>query len=501
MDRVLLSNYLLENHTVQIREKSLVINRKTYTASSAKAFVKDLIEPNRKEISKIDSDFAFFSETEMVEGIKAILEPTISHLYDEEKKRRIQNVTKNIPTTDISFYRDDLYPVIDASCPNGSSYILRKDNHRVLIDITEKAWAKQVGSSHVKELQEASSRMGHFIYNPRNLETKQSIKTHIGVEDFYNLYTPPTHLVTRDYEAKLHPHFIEFLEGFFLDESREYAYNWIYHSLSKKMPTYMVLVGAGGIGKNLLAEVMSKLHGAHNFKKAPSSALTKEFSGYLTNCTVLYFDECKFSGDAKEVTQRKNKLKDWANDYVSIEKKGKDAETLDIYCSGIISTNNVSDVHLEYLDRKFSPMEISDQRLEKRLGVEKTQFVWKYINDEKFPDALMNYLEERIDKNFEYHKEHRGSHFNKLVISSLYEWQRLLVFEYILNADREDLSIAEIRKSISSFPSNNDKVADFLKNFIYEGDTIATVEYSKQRRQVFIKVNPKYINKEIKGDL
>jgi len=499
MDRVLLSNYLLENHTLEVNEKSIIVDGKRYLASGAKSFFDQVVQKNRKTFANYDAEFLVKTEAEIIEELRSLLEPTIAYLYRNQRDELKEKAGAN-STISSDFYRENTIPVIDAKCDKGSAIILNKETGRPYIGLSESAWKRKVGKDYAS-IFEDNPLIGHFFYNPRNLGARELKRTELGEEVFYNLYVPPSHLVARDKEAVLDSRFCDFLENFFTDESRKYAYSWIYRSCFEKMPTYLLLVGAGGIGKNLLAEVMSRLHGMNNFKKAPDSALNKEFNGHLLNCTAVYYDECKFSASGSDSTKRKNKLKDWANNYVAVEKKGKDSETTDIYCSCIISTNNVSDVHLEQLDRKFSPVELNEQRLEKRIGVETTKFLWKYINDESFPHALLNYLESRIDKNFDIHKEHRGTQFEKLVMSSLFSWQHELIFDHILNANTDVITLSELRNSIEMFPRNNEKVKDFINNFHYKNEILAEVYFDKSRSAQCLKINDKFLNVEAQNEL
>jgi len=184
-------------------------------------------------------------------------------------------------------------PVVDMEDVKGRAIMVDKSSLRRSL-VEEKSWERIVGSKHVALVKEVGY-CGRFKYDPRDARPYSQMDTSLGKETLYNLYVPPVYRESRDLKAALDPRFIKFLDGLFQDSCRDYAYNWLYHSCFKRMPVYLVLVGAGGIGKNLLAEALKYIHTSFNFKKAPPSALESKFNGHLENCTMLYYDECKFS--------------------------------------------------------------------------------------------------------------------------------------------------------------------------------------------------------------
>ena len=189
---------------------------------------------------------------------------------------------------------------------------------------------------------------------------------------------------------------------------------------------------------------------------------------------MVYYDECKFSAGVEGKTIKKNKLKEWSNTYVPIEMKGVDARNKDIFCSAIIATNNNTDVHLEPLDRKFSAMELTEERLEKRLGLETTQFLWECIKEPSFPDAFINYLEPIIDPEFNTQIEYKGPKFHELVVSSLNVWKSNLR-TILLNENLDSLDPKTLKDQIPTLP--NPEIKDFLTNFLEKGESLGSVEF------------------------
>lgn len=484
-----LAVYLLENFDVSISRRGKV-KIKDFTLAGngvATRFYNTVVEQNKVMFKDIKEDWLYLPMDEAKAQITNILPSVIEHIEEHfeatERNKELEEI-KIAPHLQMYY---DCFPVVDIENLRGSAKIVYKGDLRVT-EIQEKAWERIVTPKHAKAQLELGYS-GYFKYDPYSVEAYKEIEERGSIVPVYNTFKPPMHLVERDKDAKLDDRFIEFLETFFESTCKDYAYNWIYHSTFKKMETYLVLVGAGGTGKNLLAEAIKQLHGVGNFTKAPPSALDSKFNGHLKDCTMVYYDECKFSSD-RNGTVKKNRLKEWSNGYVPIEIKGVDAVNEDIYCSAIIATNNDSDVHMEQLDRKFSVMEITDERLENRLGVETTQFLWRYILEDNFADAWLNWLESKIDSDFNIYKEYKGPKFNNLVISSLSTWQQSLIFDYVLSGLKERYSFSEIKDDVITFPSQAAKVEDFLLNFLWEGERLGKVV--RDSGKIYVEVAKKF---------
>lgn len=468
-----LINHLIENHSIDFNQKGKP-KIEEFSMSGhgiSKRFFYRFLN-DRKEFKTIHAPLLEMSDLEIIEELNNIFPSIIDALSDHIRKTTASEFNEKVGVHTLKEEYMNFIPIVDVMNPRGESTMVDKDTGRV-VDATEKSWEKMVGLKHAKLAQDLGHG-GYFEYDPRSTSSHRDIEVGGRKATMFNKFIPPSYRLKRNTEAKLDQRFIDFLEGFFEPTCKEYAYNWIYHSAFSRVPIYLVLVGAGGIGKNLLAESLKMLHGHLNFTKAPPSALDTKFNGHLINCTMLYYDECKFSAGKEGATTRKNRLKEWANDYVPIETKGVDAKGVDIYCSAIIATNNDSDVHLDQLDRKFSVMELSEDRLESRMGVEKTQFLWEYIRQNDFGDALLNFLEKKTTSKFNIHVEYKGPKFHQLVLSSLYGWQQELLAR-IEDSETGFISLKDCRENISLFPKHNTKVDDFLKNFTVKGHKLGKV--------------------------
>lgn len=494
-----LSDYLIK--TYPITETSKGSQSKIRVAdfivggtSLAKRFHHKFIKDNKKDLANVLGDLVFESDDKIIQELNNIL-PTIQNRIEDHMLETRVSKTKVIDTDMNKDFFISLVPVIDIESPKAEAKMLISDTLRYT-DVTESSWAKIVGQQHAKAMY-SLGYAGSFEYNPTTTNPLRKENTTHGVLNYYNTYIPPVVKLNLNTEAKLDQRFIDFLNHFFKDSCRQYAVNWIRQSQYEKMEAYLLLVGAGGTGKNLLASAIGYLHGLSNFHKAPASALNSKFNGHLLGCTMVYYDECKFTTD-KNDTAPKNRLKEWANQLIPIEKKGQDSKDVEIYCSAIISTNNDSDVHLSQLDRKFSPMEITNERLELVFDPKTVKWLWDYIATEEFPHAFHNWLEQNRTMDFKKHTEYRGERFNQLVLSSLTTWEQQLL-DLIQTKKSKEYTIKFLKENIPYFPFHKAKVEDFLRSFKVEGKTLGSI--TLKEGYPVVKVSEHFSPEEDKPDL
>lgn len=404
--------------------------------------------------------------------------------------------------TDLTEIVKGCYPVVNLLENNSKDlyFMINKDTQRVE-NITYKAWEAMIGRAGATEFVQSNGLVGTLAYNPRDTapfrigsstESGKPIKV-------YNAYYPPGHRLKRNKTAVLDPFIIKAVETFFLnDQARLYAYNWMYASLYGRVTPYLVFVGAGGTGKNLIGRILTRLHGERNSAIIPETILKSQFNSSLENITFAFYDECKFSNAGGESTQAKNRLKAWAEKHIPVERKGRDVVQVENFASALITTNHSTDVWLEQKDRKFSVVEITDKRLETRIPKDEINRIWAIIlEDPEFPDAFLNYLEQFVDPNFNPHKEYKGEKFEELVLTSLHHWQRTLLEDYIKNPDKKSdgFYLKDLRETIDNFPKGTAKINDFLKNFTdSKGEVMGGIV--KREGQTFLRVNDKYVPPE-----
>lgn len=219
---------------------------------------------------------------------------------------------------------------------------------------------------------------------------------------------------------------------------RAIFFAWLYHAIfDRRANTVLTVKGALGAGKNLILEsVLEKLVGESNYKKANSSLFTKEFNSVFRNSKVVFVDEVSIKKEAE-----KNKLKSYLNEKISVEAKGKDAQTIRNTASVIVSSNHLDDMEVLSHDRRFCAIRITDvQEAQKKLvGEEKIGLFIRKLEDPKYVQAIGNYISfigrrymYRINsgddiRNFNSHTVLRTDAFWELVYKSMTPWQRFII--------------------------------------------------------------------------
>jgi len=253
------------------------------------------------------------------------------------------------------------------------------------------------------------------------------------------------------------------------DESREFALDWLHFAMTKRCETYLVLNGAKGIGKGIFTDKICRiLLGEKNWKQAAPSALESNFNAMLVNSRMIVLDEMPIN-DAEKIA----KLKKYINADQAIEFKGVDVgDTVVTYNSFIISSNNLSDIRIEWDDRRFSVMDISEKKLDEAWGKAKIDFLLSSLENMDLVRNLGYWLMYRKPKGNEF-SVFKGNHFWKLCYTSLPEWSKCVVDEVttgIYDTIDDDILKMKHKERGSRFPfPQNAKVEDFIKSYKHNG--------------------------------
>ncbi len=296
---------------------------------------------------------------------------------------------------------------------------------------------------------------------------------------FANLYERPEWQLERELTAdergkyKKCPVIIDrFLTTLFPEPvAKEFVLDWLHHAFTKRCQTYLVLNGAKGIGKGIFTDYLCKyLMGKDNHKQAQPSILEGNFNAVLLNCRMIVLDEMPIN-DSDKVA----KLKKYINSDQGIEKKGRDVGgTTQTYNSFIISSNHVNDMKIEWDDRRFSVMDMTEVKLNEQWHKDEIADLIEAIEDTNHEviRAFGYWLMYRIPLGDEF-TVYKGHHFYKLCYSSLPEWSRCIIDEVTsgIYDTLDDITLKmkfKERAPQNRFP-HTAKVEDFIKNYKHEG--------------------------------
>lgn len=190
-----------------------------------------------------------------------------------------------------------------------------------------------------------------------------------GTESF-NKYVPPAW--KQDYwitgneppRAECPTIVMEFLK-FFLsydEPSIEFALQWMSVSLRKRNLTYLTLLGSSGSGKGTISKLLEKVHGLQNSKQIKAEAINARFNSVFAGTTLLTINEI-----TKLSPQQLDSIKLLNESTLTIENKGVDRiRQIDNHLNVIISSNNLDALRITSDDRRFSLLNVSDEKLQTR---------------------------------------------------------------------------------------------------------------------------------------
>jgi hypothetical protein len=289
-------------------------------------------------------------------------------------------------------------------------------------------------------------------YMPRGSTGVTEIETDGRKETVFNVYTPPEWMRYPKWDKlpdKLPIEFQKLVEHLFpIPEERSFFFAWLHDSLFKRSFTFLILCGIPGSGKNRLKLVMRALHGHVNSVDGKKSTLVERFNSQLSEATLAWFDELRYD------VEMENMMKELQNDSISIERKGVDAtRATKIHSSIVISNNKERDNYIAFDARKFAPLVIRNERLEKSMRPEEIDRLTQKVEDPKsetYDVAWIAQIAKWIKKHGASKKwanlEYRGPMFWALAHTSMTRWQKKAVMA-ILEPDRGQASGYDPKKN------------------------------------------------------
>lgn len=218
-----------------------------------------------------------------------------------------------------------------------------------------------------------------------------------------------------------------------LKKEREYFYAWVYTSIRSRSLVYLSLCGKPGLGKNRIKLLLRALHGEHNSvdgKKETFGANQSKFNSQMAESTLNWLDELKVTQEMEP------RMKEYQNPFISIERKGVDAtRSTEIFCSMVISNNELRDNYLPFNARKFAPLvtgltdlktTMTDKEItemSEKLGEIPGRMNVKYVA--QIAKWILTVGPKHVGK-FR-HMEYKGPMFWEMAHASMSHWQKSLI--------------------------------------------------------------------------
>lgn len=487
----LLVDHLLENNTIRFTNTgTLVINEEKITIKEIAGFMASYSKTKETE-SFMQLFLAYPSFNGFLEELKVMVKVAKS-------KNRL-SLLKGAEDVIKGYNYDNLVPFV--SIQNGNKILFLDKSTRQIHDEDFKTYEMTVEKE--KRAKPIPAKIEFNPYRPEQIY----LENYRGQECTHlNTYLKPEWQIDRKLtndEAKKFsklPHIIDdfFTHLFPNTTCKEFVYDWLHFALDSRCETYLVMNGAKGVGKNVLSNILcSSLVGKANHKIAHKGALD-QFNVILSECRMIVFDEFKIVDD-----ESINALKRFANADQMIERKGIDVgKTEKTYNSYVICNNAVTDMRIEWDDRRFSVVDLTDKKLEDVWTEDKIRMLLDIIEDPTSDDMrgfgywLLYRRPKVMSTAFTAWK---GSHFYKLCYTSMPEWCKMIIDLITHGSPKGYYEEGELKmmfkdrtNGVHRFPHMT-KVEDFIKNYKHNGEYyLGTIE-KDEKNFSYLQVNKHFI--------
>ena len=285
-----------------------------------------------------------------------------------------------------------------------------------------------------------------FVYDPFK---RERVYEGDDLISYFNNYEPPTWMVDEYGQYKevervdkmpelFHRFFIHLSNG--KESEYNYMVKWLANSIQDRNFCVLTAIGAPGIGKGVLGNIMLGLVGLSNFTKTDNKLISKDFNAQIRNKRLVFCDEINI-----KKTNHMNKFKDLVNDKIEIEGKGKDAKLDDNYASIYVASNNLDSLYIPENDRRFSVIELTNNRLDSNFTVEEIEQLNELKNIEELAKYLYHY---EVDKD-EMLKVHRSQRLEDIKLSTLTDAQEWFLEDYAVEKKGQVIDLTIVQEAFS----------------------------------------------------
>jgi len=416
LDALIRKRFDVKDEVLRIRPKGST----RYVSLSEEVLTKHIVKNNWIQRDKITELYPCTND-EIVDLVSEWCENLLA-AHKEKKRERSKN-------DDFKFY-----VLLDVFSDKKNNYMFQVGAGGKLLNRSFSSTSELYTKEEQEYIQKIPARK---TYDPYREKTVSEYLNEYGNPEYVNskkvyslnTYIPPTWVQEKPLPF-LHPSLKKFLDLFFDEdkEALEYFLQMTYICLFKeRLQVFMIMNGATGSGKSLLAEFIMLAAGATNGRRIPGSWKTSHFNGFLDRLQIGVFDEIS-------LTERDhlNYLKSLANDTISIEEKGKEPTFVNNSASFFITNNNRGvNIKLEEDSRRFSFLDCTDIKLEHAMPNEEERLELVKILKFEHQDSgrFFAWLKERYDgKTLQYDafSLYIGKKYKENLYNSKTYWQRAI---------------------------------------------------------------------------
>lgn len=270
-----------------------------------------------------------------------------------------------------------------------------------------------------------------------------------GERHYFNEYQAPDWKRTKSFESPL-ADLPELYRDFFSilvdgdQASYEYILKWLAQSIKSRNLCALFTVGKKGVGKGVLGEVMCALHGESNYSHVEGETLMKQFNGFLDKKTLLYLDEVYI-----KKTEHENRFKMLVNPKIEIETKGVDSKSKTNYLNVYMSSNELDAVRITSDERRFSIINLRDEKIHKAPGWENMKAKTAELTDPANIELLARFL-----WHFKYDEVSMNEPFTskralEVRSESINDWEDYFLNVYCAQNAGKEIKVSEVKTAIN----------------------------------------------------
>jgi len=303
---------------------------------------------------------------------------------------------------------------------------------------------------------------GHFIFN-------QSIPNFLMPNEnginLINLHVPPTHLHAPKQEIAAIPEiYRDFFDTLIPNaEAREYTLDWIAASFTRKLRVYLTLIGEEGIGKGVLFDIISLLHGPDQSVKMNAKNLKSQFNAQIAHKSIIAFDEIKLDRENEPTIKLLESAK------IQYEKKGRDAKEID-FNSNIVLMSNEYNQGLGEGSRRFAIPELTEEKMVDWELVRGN--VAEYLEILKSPiniKQLFWYLHSRKFQMTRLDTPYKGQKYQDVVEAGMKEWEELARTYVMKNSPAVSANVIQhIKEKLAKINISTNTIAELFSRKLKE---------------------------------
>ena len=330
------------------------------------------------------------------------------------------------------------------------------DNQKLMLLDEQNRSIEEYDRSRIKEILDPKfdfqSKMHSARYEYRPLEPGMLLKEKDGTFT-YNTYNPPkwqqdwfyskgiTKPVKVSKIPEIYNKFLTHLVGNGEDSKASYDYiiKWLANGLKRKNYCILTTIGKQGIGKGVLGSIMKHLFGEENYYEGSDRMFKGTFNSQIADRRLVYCDEITIKEREDE-----DRLKLVVNDFIEIEKKGIDAKSIKNYASFYISSNFMDSITLTADDRRFSIVELTNQKLLESMTPDQIRSLTSSENIKQFANFLwhVDVDEKQMAKVF------ITSRTEEVRAMGLKEWEEWFVFNFCVQNKDKVITLDKAKEEI-----------------------------------------------------